>query len=211
MKNGEIREGSSIGSTASPEQDLVERSKLLGEGQTSTGCSWDKCLICMGIFGGAVGFLFLVLVTAILVAMFTLPFPRHASCSVNITFPQRCSGVRDALIHQMHMWSGMNNCESGGQKCLYEVTSVKGNIVSGTHTTPKFRFMDYITFKFGHEEGQCIVEAFSTSAFWFAWLDFGTNYCNIHNLVEGMDISNYTEQTDNTICTQYSTANCDKY
>ena len=54
----------------------------------------------------------------------------------------------------------------------------------------------------------------SVSEIYYAVLDQGTNYCNLHNLVVGSGLVNTTgfkEVTDDTVCTQYSVANCDKY
>ena len=56
----------------------------------------------------------------------------------------------------------------------------------------------------------------STSEVFYAVLDDGTNYCNLHNLVVGSGLTNTTkygfkEVTENSKCTQYSSANCDKY
>ena len=60
------------------------------------------------------------------------------------------------------------------------------------------------------------IQGFSTSEIPYAVLDEGTNYCNLHNLVVGSGLANGTvygfkEETDNSICTQYTSANCDKY
>ena len=43
-----------------------------------------------------------------------------------------------------------------------------------------------------------------------AVLDDGTNYCNLHNLVEASGLS-FSEDVDTSDCTQYSSANCAKY
>ena len=43
-----------------------------------------------------------------------------------------------------------------------------------------------------------------------AVLDDGTNYCNLHNLIEATTLT-FTEDVDTSDCTQYSTANCAKY
>jgi len=31
-----------------------------------------------------------------------------------------------------------------------------------------------------------IVQGYSTSETWYAFLDYGTNYCNLHNLITGL-------------------------
>ena len=43
-------------------------------------------------------------------------------------------------------------------------------------------------------------------------LDFGTNYCNLFNLMDGSGLTKdeaYSEETDDGICTQHSSANCE--
>ena len=57
-------------------------------------------------------------------------------------------------------------------------------------------------------------KGFSTSETWYAVLDFGTNYCNLNNLITGAGldkVSGYVEDTNDNICTQHSTANCTVY
>ncbi len=48
-----------------------------------------------------------------------------------------------------------------------------------------------------------------------AYLDSDTNYCNLHNLVDGAGLNNanygFDEFTSDSKCTQYSTADCDTY
>ncbi|XP_065896508.1 beta-galactosidase-1-like protein 2 isoform X3 [Dysidea avara] len=57
--------------------------------------------------------------------------------------------------------------------------------------------------------------AFSTSEIWYAYLDYGTNYCNLRNLADGAGITTatygFTEHTSDDVCTQYSSHNCEKY
>ncbi|XP_014677259.1 PREDICTED: uncharacterized protein LOC106817126 [Priapulus caudatus] len=62
---------------------------------------------------------------------------------------------------------------------------------------------------------KCLYLGFSTSETWYAVLDSGTNYCNLHNLITGTGLdtgdASYKEKTSNSVCTQYSSANCEKY
>jgi hypothetical protein len=58
-----------------------------------------------------------------------------------------------------------------------------------------------------------VFQAYSRSQT-FSILDYGTNYCNLFNLMDGSGLildPAYTEETDDSICTQYSTADCDIY
>lgn len=60
-----------------------------------------------------------------------------------------------------------------------------------------------------------LVQGFSTSETWYAYLDYGTNYCNLRNLADGagLTVSQYgfKEETSDSVCTQYSSHNCAKY
>lgn len=60
-----------------------------------------------------------------------------------------------------------------------------------------------------------LVQGFSTSETWYAYLDYGTNYCNLRNLADGagLTVSKYgfKEETSDSVCTQYSSHNCAKY
>ena len=93
----------------------------------------------------------------------------------------------------------------------YNLTSESEQRITATHTTPLKLYVDDLTFDFATVEGSCEVKAFSTSQLWYAFLDFGTNYCNLHNLVEGTGMKGYTEETWNSKCTQYTSANCERY
>ena len=45
-------------------------------------------------------------------------------------------------------------------------------------------------------------------------LDYGTNYCNLYNLMDGSGLVNdpaWSEDTNDRKCTQYSDAQCDIY
>jgi hypothetical protein len=58
------------------------------------------------------------------------------------------------------------------------------------------------------------VQGYSKSDLWYAILDYGTNYCNLDNLITGaaLDKSNgYVETTSDSVCTQYTSRNCDIY
>jgi len=178
------------------------------------GCVWTrkmKIVLGLGIS--------LALVSVAAACLFRNPtlfmYPLHASCNVTWTFQQDCTQVREKLVAQMETWKDDSTCGEG-QKCLYTYGEVKDNVLHGTHTTPKARYIDdlHYTFYRNSATGGCNVIGFSTSRIFFALLDFGTNYCNIHNLVEGAGLTSdphYSELTRDEICTQYTSANCEKY
>merc|ERR1711928_191245 len=114
----------------------------------------------------------------------------------------------------MNLWTTRENCPNGGQKCLYKFLSETGNTLKGTHTTPIKLYVDDIMYTFTDAGDMCNVEGYSTSQLWYAILDYGTNYCNIYNLVEGANLHktpSYTETTSDSVCTQYTSRNCEVY
>ena len=58
-----------------------------------------------------------------------------------------------------------------------------------------------------------LTQGYSTSELYYAILDKGTNYCNLHNLVVGSGLIHhgFKEVTNDSVCTQYSSADCDQY
>jgi len=77
------------------------------------------------------------------------------------------------------------------------------------------RYTDSLRFSLSDtDQGLCSVEATSKSDTWYAVLDFGTNYCNLRNLVEGAGLAampGFTETTQDSVCTQYSSRDCDRF
>ncbi|CAN0489945.1 unnamed protein product, partial [Ectocarpus sp. 8 AP-2014] len=46
---------------------------------------------------------------------------------------------------------------------------------------------------------------------WYAVLDNSVNYCNIHNLVDACMLQYVETDVSDSQCTQYSTADCERY
>ncbi|XP_064607023.1 uncharacterized protein LOC135471644 [Liolophura sinensis] len=155
------------------------------------------------------------LLASVLCSLFVgTPAPFHASCSVTWTFGVPCSSVSNKILNQIHKWSGPENCENGGEKCLYSLVNNSTSEIKAKHETPVKHYVDDLTFSLSPGGNKCNVKGFSTSETFYAVLDYGTNYCNLHNLVTGSGLNQttgYTEATSDTICTQYSSANCEKY
>ncbi|XP_074622074.1 uncharacterized protein LOC141880517 [Acropora palmata] len=139
----------------------------------------------------------------------------HASCKIEWTWGVNCTMVKDAIIMQIKKWTSADNCKDGGEKCLYMLKEVTDNQIKATHTTPKHHYVDDLTFTFKSNASEfCNVEGYSTSETWYAVLDAGTNYCNLHNLITGAGLdkfAKYSETTSDRVCTQYSSRNCGKY
>ncbi|XP_060552401.1 uncharacterized protein LOC132713737 [Ruditapes philippinarum] len=127
-----------------------------------------------------------------------------------------CSAVETKLHDQALAWQTAVNCQNGGEKCLYSISSETGTTLKIIHETPVHNYKDTVTFTFsqGSTADSCNVHGYSTSQTWYAVLDYSTNYCNMRNLLEGSNLhtsTGFTETTDDSICTQYSKRNCDKY
>ncbi|XP_047494872.1 uncharacterized protein LOC125042995 [Penaeus chinensis] len=141
------------------------------------------------------------------------PYPSHASCRVDWVFGTSCPTVKYKLIEQMKSWSH-DDC-SLKQQCSYEYLGEDGNIIRGLHKTPYLKFEDKLNFTLNSIDGKCHVTGVSESGVSFAVIDFGTNYCNLRNLVIGSGLDEndrfYKENSTNRICTMYSIAHCNLY
>ena len=65
-----------------------------------------------------------------------------------------------------------------------ETTATK---VYGTHWTPVSRYSDSFNYELTELDGgaKCGVKGYSRSDTWYAVLDYGTNFCNVRNLLDG--------------------------
>lgn len=143
----------------------------------------------------------------------------HAQCEVQWTLNEDCTSAQTKIVDQMNAWDNEDcgtqpgDTEPNGQKCLYHWTGNDGLTTTGTHTTPIHRYVDEMTFTFIPTSNGCLVDALSRSTP-ESILDFGTNYCNLFNLMDGSGLTDdpgYSEDTNDAICTQHSVADCDKY
>jgi len=146
----------------------------------------------------------------------------HAECSVTWTLSIPCVDAQALVVYQMHAWEN-NPCpdpvdgKPHGQKCNYEHLGDEGLVTKGTHTTPIHEYVDDLKFTFENPPSMsgvgCVVKAHSISES-LSLLDFGTNYCNLYNLMDGSGLVNdpeWTEDTNDRKCTQYSEVQCDIY
>merc|ERR1712154_111611 len=161
----------------------------------------------------------IVVVLASLLAFATAQFEPHAECSVVWTVSEECESVQTKIEDQMFIWYSEENCgeivdgSPNGQKCLYRHNCTDGMVTTGTHTTPVQRYVDDMTFPFTQESDYCSVDGYSRSRT-TSVLDFRTNYCNLFNLMDGSGLTPdpaLTEDTNDDICVQWSTADCDIY
>jgi hypothetical protein len=136
--------------------------------------------------------------------------PSHASCQLTWTFQASCADTFNGLMAAITAYNN-SNCGTS-EKCLYMLQSSNGTYIFVKHETPKAHYVDDVTIGVMSDQPgpTCVTPGFSTSETWYAYLDQGTNYCNLHNLADQSGLQ-YTEQTNDDICTQYSEANCAKY
>uniref|UniRef100_W5MWR2 Uncharacterized protein n=1 Tax=Lepisosteus oculatus TaxID=7918 RepID=W5MWR2_LEPOC len=142
--------------------------------------------------------------------------PLHAQCKVEWFFGVPCRDVYTSLVTQIKTWKTAAGCAHGGEKCLYQLESANVHFIKAKHTTPVKRYVDDLSFRLVPYQlnAHCHVSALSVSEAWYTVIDYGTNYCNLFNLVEGSgltSVSDYKEVTNDFICTQHSTANCTIY
>lgn len=118
------------------------------------GCK--RCGKCICAITAVVAALFLVLSASVLSPALIVNYPFHAECELTWRWTDtNCSFVKEALINIATKWKGSTNCDDGGEKCLYDVTSVSEAKVEMTHTTPKQKFVDDISFQFCNDVAHC--------------------------------------------------------
>ncbi|RDD40198.1 hypothetical protein TrispH2_007141 [Trichoplax sp. H2] len=143
-------------------------------------------------------------------------FPFHASCHITWNFGIPCSQVSSQLVKQIRKWSTSSCAPSARESCNYKLLSASSTQIRASHATPVHRYVDDLTFLFfpSKTSSTCMSKGYSKSTIFFAILDKGTNYCNMHNLITGSGLDKvpeYKETTSNSICTQYSSNNCTYY
>lgn len=75
--------------------------------------------------------------------------PIHASCKVDWTWPANsCSDINQKIVNQINSWSTDENCQNGGEKCLYKLVSQSATVIKATHETPVKHYVDDLTFTF---------------------------------------------------------------
>ncbi|XP_076180418.1 uncharacterized protein LOC143153286 [Ptiloglossa arizonensis] len=175
--------------------------------------SCDKFSSCRYItysIGGLLMFLF----TVVLIN-FVFPYPLHASCVVKWRFGDPCTDTMQKIRWQILDWSSCANCGLRGSKCLYTLKELRpdeSNVIRAMHLASNMRVVETIKIAFEEVNKTCVATGESVSNEWFRIFDYGTNYCNLRNLITGIGFdenSRFLELTTNAVCTQYSMAVCD--
>ena len=152
-----------------------------------------------------------------------------AQCRITWEIPMTCAATRDNIRNQMIAWRENEHRAKAcpgrspscpklpcGQRCRYVFERIdKDGKIFGYHLTPKYAYRDNINFAFKDvAPNKCVAVGFSKSTISYAYFDFGTNYCNLRNLMDGARLSTldgFTETTSTSICTQYDQINCDRF
>ena len=170
----------------------------------------------------------LVLACHLVIARPRRPKYPNAECRITWSIPNDCNTVQEKIQNQMEVWKETE--EEGdacpgtseecprlpcGQKCRYVFEGIdEVGRITGYHLTPKYSFKDKVSFELSKNGTSCDVVGFSKSTVSGAWLDSGTNYCNLRNLLDGANLSQgngFTESTTVLLCTQYDQLNCERF
>merc|ERR1711994_375631 len=145
-------------------------------------------------------------------------YPR-AQCRITWNIPTNCNAVQTKIQNQMNLWketpAGKEACPGTSKQCPRKFEGIdQVGRVTGYHLTPAKSYKDRVSFEFTENGSSCKVVGFSKSTVSYAFLDFGTNYCNLRNLLDGANLSQgngFTDQTSTRICTQYDKINCARF
>jgi hypothetical protein len=108
-----------------------------------------------------------------------------------LSFPDQLVSQTDTELKTTHTTPVKNYVDNQKNNLFkylyfpYQLVSQTDTELKTTHTTPVKKYVDDQTFSFQTTTGGCSVQGYSTSETWYAVLDYGTNYCNLHNLITG--------------------------
>ncbi|KOC64358.1 hypothetical protein WH47_01526 [Habropoda laboriosa] len=155
----------------------------------------------------------LMCLICVIMASLMFPYPMHASCIVKWKFEDPCVYTMQKFRCQILNWSSCMNCGPRGSRCLYtlkEPKSYESNVIRAVHLAPNLRTVETIKIYFEEVNKTCVATGESVSNEWFRIFDYGTNYCNLHNLVTGTDFDKkFLELTTSAVCTQYNMVFCE--
>ncbi|KAG5286662.1 hypothetical protein AALO_G00017400 [Alosa alosa] len=142
--------------------------------------------------------------------------PMQAQCKVIWLFGTPCREVSVTLVNQIKAWKSKDNCETGGERCLYELQFASTFFIKALHTSRLTQNVEELSFTLYPSEtsSACRVVGVSVSENWSMLDDNGTNYCTLSNLIDGSGLTKvegFKEYTNEWICLEHSTANCSIY
>ncbi|KAJ8687874.1 hypothetical protein QAD02_023669 [Eretmocerus hayati] len=142
-----------------------------------------------------------------------IPYPLRASCLVKWNFGEPCLFVIQKLRSQIIQWSNEKSC---GSKCsykFYDFPPFPNDTIRAVHISIERDAIDDINIVLAHApRNHCSALAESTAENWYTMFDNGRNYCNLYDLIMGAGYYftvDFSEDTNDKICTQYEMAKCD--
>ncbi|KAI9544545.1 hypothetical protein NQZ68_001418 [Dissostichus eleginoides] len=86
----------------------------------------------------------------------------------------------------------------------YKLSSVTPDLIQANHTSAvgQVESVNFTMIPTAMSMG-CHIEGSSISAFWFSLFDNGTNYCNLHNVIQGSGLTKapgFMEFTNEWLC-----------
>ncbi|KAJ0058882.1 hypothetical protein NL108_001118 [Boleophthalmus pectinirostris] len=140
----------------------------------------------------------LIVVCAIFIGMSIVtssikPDLTHAYCRIVWLLGLPCDRVAYAIVTQIKAMGS------------YKASNIKSpGLIQANHTSGSGQYESVNFTIIGTSLGMgCHVEGSSMSSFWYSLFDNGTNYCNLHNIIEGSGLSKapgFVEFTNEWLC-----------
>ncbi|CAB1437785.1 unnamed protein product [Pleuronectes platessa] len=124
----------------------------------------------------------------------------HAYCKIVWLLALPCNDVHMAVVTQIKTMAS------------YKLGSVTPMLIQADHTSG-VRQVEHVNFTMiptAMDQG-CHVEGSSMSEFWYSLLDNGTNYCNLHSVMQGSGLTNapgFEEFTNEWLCLGFGLSTC---
>jgi hypothetical protein len=107
----------------------------------------------------------------------------HASCQVTVTFQSGCDAVYAEMVARIHGENGWVDPHNRGTYAVVE-GSTAGQELHATRHTGNGKYTDKMVFTYSSSGSSCVMTGCSESQV-LSFADFGTNFCNLHDLYCG--------------------------
>eukprot|EP00064_Thunnus_orientalis_P014311 superscaffoldBa00002466_g14353 len=124
----------------------------------------------------------------------------HAFCKIVWLLGIPCDEVHVAIVTQIKAMGS------------YKLGPVTSGLIQASHTSAvdQIESVNFTMVSTSMGMG-CHAEGSSVSAFWYSLFDNGTNYCNLHNVIEGSGLSKapgFVEFTNEWLCLGFGLSAC---
>ncbi|CAK6974675.1 hypothetical protein L3Q82_021387 [Scomber scombrus] len=124
----------------------------------------------------------------------------HAFCKIVWLLGIPCDEVNIAIVTQLKAMGS------------YKLGSVTAALIQATHNSAvgQVESVNFTMIPTAMGLG-CHVEGSSVSAFWYSLFDNGTNYCNLHNVIQGSGLTKapgFAEFTNEWLCLGFGLSAC---